>query len=75
MRRYLRRDELLLVLASLAIGLSCAAAFGAYRAVSASGEDASGRFLEFAANLFWPGVLILAAVSAAVWAGWKANLD
>ncbi len=74
-RRILSREDLPLLFWSLILGVAAAAAFGAYRAVSAEGEDASGRFLEFAANLLWPGVLIFAAATAVVWMGWKANLD
>jgi hypothetical protein len=74
-RRFLNRDDLLLLVSSVALGLLVAGAFAAYRAVSASGEDTAGRLAEFAANLLWPGVLILAGVAAVVWMGWKANLD
>jgi hypothetical protein len=74
-RRFLNRDDLLLLASSALLGLAAAAAFAAYRAVSASGEDVGGRLAEFGANLFWPGVLIFAGVAAVVWLGWKANLD
>ncbi len=74
-RRFLRREDLPLLLWSLVLGMVAAAAFGAYRAVSASGEDAGGRLTEFGANLLWPGVLFFAAVAAVVWLGWKAKLD
>ncbi len=69
------RENILLSISAAALGLSGAAAFAAYRAVSASSKATSGRFGEFAANLFWPGVLIFLAVAAVVWFGWKANLD
>lgn len=74
-RRFLGREDLALLFWSLILGLTAAAAFGAYRAVTASGEDTAGRLAEFAVNLLWPGVLIAAAVAAVVWLGWKANLD
>ena len=74
-RRFLNREDLPLLFWSLVLGLAAAAAFGAYRAVSVEGEDLSGRFLELAANLLWPGVLIFPAVAAVIWMGWKANLD
>ena len=74
-RRFLSREDLLLLLSCVVLGLAAAAAFGAYRAVSASGEDVGGRLAEFAMNLLWPGVLIFAGVAAVVWLGWKANLD
>jgi hypothetical protein len=73
--RSLSRENMLLSIAAALLGLGGAAAFAAYRAVSASSQDASGRFGEFASNLFWPGVLIFLAVAAVVWLGWKANLD
>lgn len=74
-RRFLSRADLTLLFWSLVLGLAAAAAFGAYRAVSVSGEDTAGRLAEFATNLLWPGALIFAAVAAVVWFGWKANLD
>lgn len=74
-RRFLNRDDLLLLVSSVLVGLLVAGAFAAYRAVSASGEDTAGRVAEFAANLLWPGVLIAGGVAAVVWMGWKANLD
>lgn len=74
-RPFPRREDALLVLSCLALGLAAAAIFGIYRAVSLSDEDVSARLAEFATNLLWPGVLILAAVAGAVFFGWKANLD
>jgi len=74
-RNLLPREDILLALASAALGLAGAAVFAAYRAVSLSGEDAAGRMTEFASNIAWPGVLIFVAVAAVVWFGWKANLD
>jgi len=71
----LSRENVFLSIAAAVLGLGGAAAFAAYRAVSAAGHDTAGRFGEFASNLFWPGVLIFAAVAAVVWFGWKANLD
>ena len=74
-RRLLSREELSLLVWCAVLGLAAAAAFGAFRAVSASGEDVAGRLAEFGMNLLWPGVLIFAGVAAVVWLGWKANLD
>ena len=74
-RRLPSREDLTLLFWSVVLGLAVAAAFGAYRAVSASGEDTGGRFAEFATNLAWPGVLIAGGVAAVVWMGWKANLE
>jgi len=74
-RRFLSQQDIVLLACCLVLGLAAAAAFGAFRAVSASGEDTSGRLAEFALNLLWPGVLIFAGVAAVVFMGWKANLD
>ncbi len=74
-RHFFSREDALLLVSSVVLGLGGAAAFAAYRAVSASGHDTAGRFGEFATNLFWPGALIFLAVGAAVWFGWKANID
>ena len=71
----LRREDWLLLLCATLLGFAAAAAFATYRAVSLDGEDASGRFAEFASNLLWPGVLIFAGVAVVICAGWKANLD
>ena len=71
----MHRGDAVLALAGIALGLAGAAAFGAYRAVSLDGEDTGGRMAEFATNLLWPGVVIVAAVAVVVWFGWKANLD
>ena len=74
-RRLLSREDVILLFWSVVLGLALAATFAAYRAVSASGEDAGGWFAEFAANLLWPGVLIAGGVAVVVWMGWKANLE
>ncbi len=74
-RPSLNRGDLIIIVSALALGLMTAAAFGAYQAVSADGESASGRMSEFAASLLWPGALIFVAVAAVVLVGWKANLD
>ena len=73
--RVVTREDIFLALAAAGLGLGGAAVFAAYRAVSLSGQDASGRMAEFASNAAWPGVLIFVAVGAVVWFGWKAKLD
>lgn len=74
-RRILSREDRALLFWCVLLGLAAAAAFGAFRAVSGSGEAMTDRLAEFAMNLLWPGVLIFAGVAGAVWMGWKANLD
>ena len=70
-----QREDIVLALVAVALGFAGAAVFAAYQAVSLEGEDSAGRFAEFASNVAWPGVLIIVAVAAVVWFGWKANLD
>jgi hypothetical protein len=67
------REDLLLLLSAVALGIGGAAIFAAYRAATASGGGA--HIDDFAMNLAWPGVLIFLAVAAVVWFGWKAELD
>ncbi len=74
-RRFFAREDLLLILASVLLGGAVAAAYGAFRAVSISDEDVSGRMVEFASNVLWPGALIFLGVAVTVIVGWKANLD
>lgn len=75
LHRLLTRENVYLLFWATVLGLAVAGAFGAYRAVSASGEDADGWFVEFATGLLWPGALIFAGVAGAVFVGWKANID
>jgi len=67
----LSKANALLLFWALAIGLGAASAFGAYQAVNSDGSAAA----DFLESLIWPGALIVAAVAAMVWFGWKANLD
>ncbi len=70
-----RNENVLLAFVAAGLGLAGAAVFAAYQAVSLEGEDTAERFAEFASNVAWPGALIVVAVAAVVWFGWKANLD
>jgi Zn-dependent protease with chaperone function len=74
-RRLLKREDILLLLSAVALGLGGAAIFSAYRAATASSEGGGSRIEDFVLNMAWPGVLIFLAVGAAVWFGWKAELD
>lgn len=77
MKRTLQRFGPDLVLGAVGIGLGLlgAAAFGAWRAVSADDATASERWAEFGEALLFPGLLIIVAIAAMVWLGWKANID
>jgi hypothetical protein len=70
-----RRDDVLLALAALAIGLAIAGGYAAWRAVSLEEASGSARWREFGDALLLPGALIVVAVAAMVWFGWKANID
>ena len=65
-------SEVVLVVVALGLGLAGAAAYAAWRAVSA---DDGARTSEFFDALLFPGALIIAGVAAMVWLGWKANID
>jgi hypothetical protein len=70
-----RRDDVLLAVIALAMGAAAAAAYAAWRAISREGIDTSARWSEFGDAMLFPGALIIAAVAAMVWLGWKANID
>ena len=68
-----RTADLVLGLVALALGVGAACGYGAWRAVSA---DAAGdRWSTFGDAMLFPGLLVIAAVAAMVWLGWKANID
>jgi hypothetical protein len=43
--------------------------------VSREGIDAAERWSEFGEAMLFPGALIIVAVAAMIWLGWKANID
>jgi hypothetical protein len=69
------RSNLLLAAVALGLGLAAAAGYGAWRAVSREGIDAAARWSEFGEAMLFPGTMIVAAIAAMVWLGWKANID
>jgi hypothetical protein len=69
------RPDIVLTVVALALGVVCAAAYGAWRAVSLENADAAARWSEFGEALLFPGSLIAVAIAAVVWLGWKANID
>jgi len=70
-----RAGDIALAAVALALGLAAAAGYGAWRAVSRQGLAAADRWSEFGRAMLFPGLLIIAAVAAMVWLGWKANID
>ena len=69
------RTNVALALVAIALGAAAAAGYGAWRAISREGIDTAARWSEFRDAMLFPGALIIAAVAAMVWLGWKANID
>ena len=69
------RSEAALVVVAIALGAAAAAGYGAWRAVSREAASTSARWSEFGDAMLFPGALIIVAVAAMVWLGWKANID
>ena len=65
----------MLGLVAVALGLLAAAGYGAWRAVSGDAASTAGRWSSFGDAMLFPGVLVVAAIAAMVWLGWKANID
>lgn len=70
-----RSADILLAVVALIFGLGGASGYAAWHAVSREGAAGSERWSAFGEAMLFPGVLILAAVAAVVWLGWKANID
>lgn len=71
----LRKTDLALAAAGLALGTLTAAGYGAWRAISHEAVSAGDRWSSFAEAMLFPGALVIVAVAAMVWLGWKANID
>ncbi len=69
------RENIVLAVVALALGAAAAAAYGAWRAISREGASSADRWSELGDAMLFPGALIIAAVAAMVWLGWKANID
>ena len=67
--------EATLIVVSLALGALGAAAYAAWRAVSLEAASTEARWSEFGEAMLFPGTVIIVAVAAMVWLGWKANID
>jgi len=70
-----RSGDIILAIVGLALGALAAAGYGAWRAVSREGVAASERWSQFGEAMIFPGALIVVAIAAMVWLGWKANID
>jgi hypothetical protein len=69
------RADVLLAFAGLLLGAAVAAGYAAWRAVSLDAATSADRWSEFGDAMVFPGWLIIAAIAAMVWLGWKANID
>ena len=69
------RADIILTAAGFGLGLAGALGFAAWRAISRERISGADRLAEFGEAMFFPGLLIIAAVVAMVWLGWKANID
>jgi hypothetical protein len=69
------RDNVVLGIFGLVLGLLGAAGYGAFRAVNNDGASTAGRFATLGEAMLFPGMLIVAGIAAMVWLGWKANID
>ncbi len=70
-----RRLDIILAAAGLALGALAAAGYAAWRAISRETATTSERWTNFGEAMFFPGLLIVVAIVAMVWLGWKANID
>jgi hypothetical protein len=65
----------MLALAGAALGVAAALGYAAWRAVSRDAASSADRWSSFGDALLFPGALIVVAIAAMVWLGWKANID
>ena len=70
-----RAADLALAVVGLGLGVLAACAYGAWRAVSREAASADDRWSAFGDALVFPGLLVIVAIAAMVWLGWKANID
>jgi hypothetical protein len=70
-----RVADITLGVVAVVLGAAAAAGYGAWRAVSREGATASARWSEFGDAMLFPGLVIVVAIAAMVWLGWKANID
>lgn len=71
----LGRIDIILVLVGVTIGMVVATGYGAWHATSLEGVSSADRWSEFRQAMLFPGWLIIAAITAMVWMGWRANID
>ena len=69
------RDHVILAAVAVLLGVAGAGAYAAWRYVSLEDATASHRWATAGDAMIFPGLVIVAAVAAMVWLGWKANID
>ena len=70
-----RSNDLLLAFAGLVLGFLVAGGYGAWHAISDNAASTADRWSTFGEAMIFPGSLVIAAIAAMVWLGWKANID
>ncbi|TAK55346.1 MAG: hypothetical protein EPO22_14565 [Dehalococcoidia bacterium] len=70
-----RTADAILALVALVLGAVAACGYGAWRAVSSDAATTADRWSTFGDAMLFPGLLVIVAVAAMVWLGWKANID
>lgn len=70
-----RRADVLLAAAGILLGVLAAAAYALFRAFTLDDASAGDRLAEFSGEMLFPGVLVIVAVAAMVWMGWKLDID
>ena len=68
-------NDLALAAAGIVLGVLAAAGYGAWRAIGDEAASAADRWSAFGDAMIFPGLLVIVAVAAMVWLGWKANID
>jgi hypothetical protein len=69
------RADVALAGVALMLGAAVAAGYAAWRAVSLDGATSADRWSEFGEAMLFPGWIIIIAIAAMVWLGWKVNID
>jgi hypothetical protein len=70
-----KRDNVILSAVAITLGGLAAGLYGAWRAVSEESASKPERWGTFGDAMLFPGLLIVVAIAAMVWLGWKANID
>ena len=70
-----RAADVALAAIGLGLGVLAACGYGAWRAVSREVASTGERWSAFGDALVFPGPLVIVAIAAMVWLGWKANID